>query len=501
MKREKLSLKTLLGYGLGDLYGGGAMTIISMYYFVFLVEVVGINPALAGTAFLVSKLWDAVTDPFMGIISDNTRTKWGRRRPYFFAGIFLIFVSFALMWTPMPIKSQGMAFVFYLGAYLFFSTIYTMVWVPYQSIAAELTPDYDERTKLSTFRMVFSNLAGVLGATLSYDLFVIGLNKDDPAHGYFIMGICFGLFFALPYILTFLWCKEDPEFMNEPKKKIGSLKSFVRSYFIEPLSIKPFRNVTMMYLFGFMASDAVMMMALIFMKYYLKINSMMTLLVPVFGSMIIAIILLEVLQINRALGKKNTFILSCIIWLGAFSTVFFMKPGMDPTLLTIFGIFFGIGNAGIQVMVFAMFPDIPDVDELFTNQRREGTFSGFFAFLRKAGGAFLMFIIGISLDLAGYLEPLEKLVDGKLVKIDQVQSDSFLFSLLLLFTLIPSGLVLIAMIACMLYPLSKSVHERLRGFLVIQREARHKGIELTEEQKAEALELKRMLGDKNIAEG
>ena len=120
--------------------------------------------SLTGTAVLVSKLWDAITAPVMGVISDNTRTRFGRRRPYSLAGIGLVFVSFALMWAPVTFSRQWADFAWYLAAYILFSTVYTMVWVPYNSIAAELTPDYDERTRLSLYRMIFSNLSGIIAA-------------------------------------------------------------------------------------------------------------------------------------------------------------------------------------------------------------------------------------------------------------------------------------------------------------------------------------------------
>ena len=157
--REKLSLKTKIGFGVGDIFGGGSMMIIGFYYLYFLTDVMLLSPSLAGTAFLVSKVWDAVTDPVMGIISDRTRTRFGRRRPYFLAGIVLIFLSFFAMWYPVDFAKEMHRFIYILAAYVFFSTVITMVMIPYNALVPELTPDYNERTSLTTFRIFFSGLS------------------------------------------------------------------------------------------------------------------------------------------------------------------------------------------------------------------------------------------------------------------------------------------------------------------------------------------------------
>ena len=104
---EKLSFWQKLGYGVGDIFGGGSGTLISFYYLVFLTDVVQINPGLAGVVILISKFYDAVTDPFEGILSDRTRTRLGRRRPYLLAGIFLIMISFYAMFYPVGFEIRA----------------------------------------------------------------------------------------------------------------------------------------------------------------------------------------------------------------------------------------------------------------------------------------------------------------------------------------------------------------------------------------------------------
>lgn len=166
MEKERLSLKTKIGYGVGDLYGGGAFIIIGTYYLYFLTDVMRINPALAGTVIMMSKIWDAITDPIMGVISDRTRTRFGRRRFYFLIGIPLIFLSFFLMWYVPNFHSELSRFYYALFSYIFFATIITMVMIPYNALAPELTMDYNERISLNSFRMFFSMLSSVLCAIL-----------------------------------------------------------------------------------------------------------------------------------------------------------------------------------------------------------------------------------------------------------------------------------------------------------------------------------------------
>ena len=127
---QRPTMKNVFSYAVGDLYGGGAFFIIGALFLVFLTDVAKINPALAGTIILVGKIWDAITDPSMGYISDNTRSKFGRRRIYFLLGIVPIFLSWVLLWSSFGLQSDVGKFIYYLLVYLLFNTVFTMVMVP-----------------------------------------------------------------------------------------------------------------------------------------------------------------------------------------------------------------------------------------------------------------------------------------------------------------------------------------------------------------------------------
>ena len=139
-------------FAMADFYGGGGQALIGVLYFFFLTNVIGLMPALAGVVTLISEIWDALSDPFMGVISDNTRTKLGRRRPYILVGGCLLAVAFALIFLPVRGMSEAWKFVYCAATYLFYNTISTMINVSYSSMSAEISKNSDERDSANVYR-------------------------------------------------------------------------------------------------------------------------------------------------------------------------------------------------------------------------------------------------------------------------------------------------------------------------------------------------------------
>ncbi len=460
LNSDRLPLSTKIGFGVGDIYGGGAMLIIGIYYLHFLTDVLLISPALAGVAFFLSKAWDAITDPMMGYISDRTRTRFGRRRPYFLAGIVLIFISFFLMWYPIDFELEIHRFIYILIAYIFFSTVITMVMIPYNALAAELTLDYNERTSLTTYRIIFSGISSLICAVLPFEIVKM---FPDVRSGYIVMAAAFGLFFAIPFIATFLTTKERKEFQKEPVPF-----NFRRSY-VEPFKTPTFLNVLLMYLFSFVAIDAVMSIVIYFMKYYmyrLKETDY------VLGTILILQILVIPIYsfVSKKTSKKTSFIISALIWMVVMGLSFFIGPGMPDEIIYIFGGLVGIGTGGIVIMIYSIFADVPDVDELYTGERREGIYSGLFMFARKLSSAIGIFLIAQIIHWAGYLKPVEEMVDGKKVLIEQVQSPEFVMVLKLIFALIPVIFLAFSAYNAFRYRLTPDLHNRIKEYLEKRRE-------------------------------
>jgi oligogalacturonide transporter len=451
----RLSLGTKIGYGVGDIFGGGSFVIISTWYLYFLTDVVRINPALAGTAFLVSKLYDAVTDPFEGVLTDRTRTRLGRRRPFLLGGIPFIFLSFFLMWYPVAFSTEGARFAWVLAAYLFFSTVYSIVLTPYNALAAELTLDYHERGSLMSWRIAFSAASSLVCAVAPLE--IVKLFADERA-GWIAMAATFGLFFALPFAAVVLLTRERPEFQQP-------LRSFsLKETFVGPLRMRTFRTTLGMYLASFVAMDAVMAIVVYFVTYYLGRPGQTQFMLGALLVTQIAVIP-GYTALSRRLGKRTAFLVACLAWIAALATSFTLGPSTPTVWLYVFAVSVGLGTGGVILTIWSIFPDVPDVDELVSGERREGAYAALFQLLRKASSALGIFLIGQVLNAAGYRKPLEQVVDGARKSIPQVQTPQFIAALRFVFAIVPIVLVALAIAATLRFPLEPSAHARLKALL------------------------------------
>lgn len=480
----RLGLGTKIGYGVGDIFGGGAMLIVGSWYLYFLTDVVRINPGLAGTAFLVSKLWDAVTDPFEGVLTDRTRTRFGRRRPYLLAGIPFILLSFFLMWYPVSFASEAGRFAWVLAAYLFFSTVISLVMTPYSALAAELTLDYHERGSLMSWRILFSSVSSLVCAVAPLEIVKL---FPDVRTGWMAMAVIFGLFFALPFVAVFLATRERPEFQRP-------LRAFsLRETFVGPLRMRTFRSALFMYLPAFAAMDAVMAIVVYFVTYHLGREGQAQFML---GALLVtqAASIPGYTALSRRIGKRSTFLVGCLIWIAALAASFGLGPSTPTAWLYVFAVSVGLGTGGVVLMIWSIFPDVPDVDELVSGERREGAYAGLFQLLRKASSAFAIFVVGQLLNVAGYQAPLEQVVDGARKSVNQVQTPGFVAALRFVFAFVPIVLVALSIAASIRFPLGPSAHARLKALL----ERRRAGKQGREDEQ-EAVELARLLVGRRAA--
>jgi len=474
-KSEKLTIWQKLGYGLGDIYGGGSGVVISFYYLIFLTDVVRISPALAGTVILISKIYDSITDPFEGILADRTRTKLGRRRPYLLVGIPLVFLSFFALFYPYSMESETTRFISVVLSYLFFSTVVSIVMLNYNALHSEITLDYHERSSLSSIRIFFSTVASILAALVPLEIVKI---FPDVHEGYIVMGLAFGAFFALPFIATVSSVRERPEFQRPPEPFNW------RKAFIEPFKNRTFVYTLAMYLFAFVAIDTVSTIVAYFVKYYLQRSSEVS---YVNGTLLIAqvVSLPFYLALSKRTSKSKGYILGLAIWVVAMIFSFLLTPESSAFWVYVFASVVGLGTGGIVVMIYAIFPDIPDVDELASGERREGIYAALVTFIRKFSSAVAIFAVSNVIGVAGYVPPIQETIDGATKLTEQPQSGTFLLVLRLIFMLLPIVLLAFALYFASRFPLTPVLHNRLNQYLAAVRKG--------EQPEEDGVELKNLL--------
>ena len=203
---KKKDLLGKIAYASGDIYGGGSFLIVGLLLLVFLTKVEGLSGAWAGIIIFVGKAWDAVTDPLMGMLSDRTKSKYGRRRFYFLIGAIPVFLSWVMLWYSFGITSEAVKIIYYMFAFMFFSTSFTLVMVPYNAVLADMTNDYNKRSAFTGLRLSFSAGAAILCGTVPGMITGVFANQQT---GYLIMGLVFGLVFGISWLMVFFGTWEN----------------------------------------------------------------------------------------------------------------------------------------------------------------------------------------------------------------------------------------------------------------------------------------------------
>jgi GPH family glycoside/pentoside/hexuronide:cation symporter len=258
---QRLSRWTKFFYGIGDTGFSLTSTIVSTYLLIFLTDIVGVPAGLAGIPLLVGRSWDWINDPFVGHVSDRTRTRWGRRRPFLLFGALPFALAFAVLWWRPPWENIAAVVAYYAIAYVLFEAAATFVYMPYFALTPELTSDYDERTSLTTYRMFFSILGSLIAFTVP--LAIIGTFEPQNAPRVLTMGVLFAIVSALPLLLTFLGTRERQVYME--LKQPGLLQSLKAAW-----QNRPFVSSLGIFLLTWICMDGVQLVLLYFLKYWLR---------------------------------------------------------------------------------------------------------------------------------------------------------------------------------------------------------------------------------------
>jgi glycoside/pentoside/hexuronide:cation symporter, GPH family len=388
---QKLPLRTKLGFGICDLGGNLFFTIMGFYLLYFMTDVVKLAAGLAGTALFVGKMWDAVTDPAVGTISDRTVTRWGRRRPFMFVGAIFLFLFMIVMFVNPHLRSQASLFVWVAIAYCLLNTAYTLVNIPYGSLTPELTDDFNERTVLNGYRMSSAVVGTLLGAALVLPL--VGV-MHNPDIGWPFMGGVMGLVMMAAAMTTVFTVREKPN--RAPVQPIAVLKSY-----LEVLRQKPFLQALFPWTLHITGVTVIQGALLYYFRYIYHDEGAFQIALPLL--LVSSLVFIPIwVRISRRIGKK----LSYNIGMGffAFIILLFFLLGSHVGIWFAYVVmgFGGIGFATNYVMPWAIIPDVVENDYAENGTRREGVFYGMWTFMSKVGQAFAIALSGWILSGFGY---------------------------------------------------------------------------------------------------
>ena len=438
MNTSIVSNKTRAAYGIGDyaicLYWSG----VGLYLLYFYTDIVGISPLMAGWIYALGIAWDAVTDPFMGYIAERTRTKMGSYRPYIFYGSIPLALSFVLLFWVPPFEGTYL-FIFLLAVNLVHRTCFTVVSVPYSSLTARITDDSDERTKLTTARMLAASFGTLTISALGFPI-VLWFGGGVESLGFIFLGIIAGSIAVLILSITVFFVKE-----RSFKSSLDDLPNFAEVA----------HSVSRNYPFWIIFLAIIILIStylmfnnnlIYFSKYALGLHDYQGVILGFLnGATLLAVPIWAYAALK--LGKKNTWLISMAILFLGFTT-FNYYPIDDLDTLIYILIFIGFGNGATGVLFWSMLPDTIEYGEWKSGIRTESSLYGFMTFAQKGAIAIAVFILGIALTNIGF-EP------------NQEQSIETIEALKNLMSIIPLIGVFISFVLLYFYPIDKAFHRKL----------------------------------------
>ncbi len=438
-ERKALTFKEKCFYGVGSCGDVLMANLIFNLAYPIYQDGLGIDPRLIGLAIGIPRLWDAITDPFMGNISDNFKTRWGRRRPFIFLGAILTGILCMMMWAPPQGASNNFVLGYFLAVSVLFFTTYTIFSIPYNALGYEMSGEYNERTSLMSYKVFLTNLGATLLLPLSLKMCL--WFGDTLVEGARFTGIVFGVFMIGFGIVPAIFCREKLHKKQEKIPLIEAVKFTIKN--------KPFLVTCGIIIFSISGMFiAYPLQYYINMGYVVPGDQQETARFIMLGSYAYGVLgFCSIPLINwsaKRFGKK--IVLQCglaIVGIGMFMSWFYYTPER-PYMQLFYALAVAPGMNCAWILLPSMIADICDYDQLQTGRRREGMFGAVFTLLMKASVAFTMMITGCIISWTGYSKDVAE------------QTAQTVFRLRAMSAFTPVVLVVIAIGLSCLFPLSKA---------------------------------------------
>ncbi len=452
---KKLSIGVKIGYGLG--YGAISVMLYNLFYIffmIFMTDVAGVSPIFAGTISLVAVLWDGITDPTVGYISDNTRSKYGRRRPFMLVGLFMVSIAAVLLFTVVDFSETAKNFYYLITAMVFWLGL-TLFDIPYNTLATDLSEDSAERTSLRYYGMIF--FVACLMFLMSFIWPAVGYFTELTGSVTKAWQLAVAVVAAVAFILALIcWAStKGKEKMDYEIVKENPLKSIK-----EVIKLKPYRYL-LVFSFVLGISQILVQSSVIHVMIYKsgfdegQLTTVLTsgVIFNLFWTGMAALL-------GKKLSNYRIYVISVIVaGLGMLTIPYFLDMSIMAVFIFYFA-FFGFSAFTLWVYGYVFVYEIGDLAELVNGKRNDGILVSYLSFALKMGGAVAMWIIGLVLEVYGYVPTVYE------------QSERTLQGMTYLISVFPFVLHVIVLLLLLRYPLKPKQYNALAQALENKRQGK-----------------------------
>jgi GPH family glycoside/pentoside/hexuronide:cation symporter len=440
MQSGKLSVKTKLLFSTGDLSSTLTLAVQTFFQMYFLTDIARLSPGTVGWIIGLTRLWDAVNDPLVGMWSDRLKSQHGRRRLLLAYGSFPLGLTCLCCWIIPPLSQWALA-IYYMLVIIAFDTAFTVVNIGYNALTPAMTSDYDERSSLNGYRMVFT-----LGGTLAALIFATVLSEiiEVESARFAVLGGTLGLLSIIPpWIVRSV--TRDVEAVHETSRM--SLRQALHT----TLSNRAFLPLACMFLASWTATCVLAAMLVYYASYFLKVPEQANYFVLAAQSSAVLSVPLCVWLATKW-DKPTAFLAGIGFWCVVL-TVFFALSQTGVAVTYVVAILCGPGIATAAVIPWAMLPDVIEVEQEQSGERREGAYYAFISFFQKLGTGLALWGIGHLLEFSGYLTPTSEQQFPD-------QPASALYMIRFIIGPATIGLLLISLPFACWYPVTRASHQQ-----------------------------------------
>lgn len=479
----------MMNYSSANITTSGAGYVISLYFMSFLTDVVNMSMELAGLVTTIAVVWDAITDPIMGVITDRTRSKFGKHRRYILWGMPLFCLSFVMMWNSYGLdgKERPMqAFIYYTVAYMLYKTAYTIIDIPHVAMLPELAPDYDLRVQYNSVGYIFNSfgmfpsfflIAAILGC--------FGYNTPSPgAHKpMLIAGVVLAVVYGICLYNTFKRTREKPSLDMELEK--FDFRFLMKEY-AYVFKNKAFKEYFFMSLCYNVSTYFYSTTLIYYIKYIAQLPSYYTLFTTIAGVFEAASFPLNY-ALTMKYGKKKCGSIVTPLMIAGFAVCLFMNPTTENSdaiiwkiVLMLTGILYPFGKSGLGYVATNILPDVSDVDELITGRRREGVIGTFNTFIKKTVSGIMSSVVMFILGGFGLVTGSEVTEYEEATGLIYQQSSSAILGVRICIVFVPITFALISLFLLHRYRMNKYEHTLIRAAIATKH--KYGTVSLTDEE-------------------